>query len=459
MKKYILSFLFVLSLLVGGQVFADDAITNIPELIIDNVSNTSATVSFSPTGRFKINNENTVSIMYTPAVGDGFSAPRSKSFPLNTINSELSWTTIYGLEPDTVYRAWLRSEGVSDLGAPYLIDSPYIKTFTTATEKIIDTSLKTIKTTAEDANIGIVYGARFMDIIRNEKADNIYLIVTYYEKPKSAYTEFKYKVLQKSVGGRGVAGPHPELSFSLNSLKPNTEYEVVLSIQRVIGCAPYVPLKENQGCSTVTNQELITTSGYTFKTFSSPQDNSSLKVFVKYVNNNQTDVVIENISNETRYVNVNIQSDAIGTTNDNKDSNINSKETKIFSFAGTRKPELININYKKPGDCISSSITGSTPDCGGWRGTIKLNSTYIKSENQSQSQILTQKLKLGSRGEQVKILEQFLFDGGYLDITPDTYFGTSTRKAVQAFQREQGMTPDGSVGPKTRGIINGLLDK
>ena len=78
---------------------------------------------------------------------------------------------------------------------------------------------------------------------------------------------------------------------------------------------------------------------------------------------------------------------------------------------------------------------------------------------QKQKSILTQKLKLGSRGEQVKILEQFLFDGGYLDITPDTYFGTSTRKAVQAFQREQGMTPDGSVGPKTRSIINGLLDK
>ena len=119
----------------------------------------------------------------------------------------------------------------------------------------------------------------------------------------------------------------------------------------------------------------------------------------------------------------------------------------------------VHLFFKEEGHCGvvagSNSCSVDLPQITG----IGTNFKTLPITNQPQPSLLTQKLKLGSRGEQVKILEQFLFDGGYLDITPDTYFGTSTRKAVQAFQREQGMTPDGSVGPKTRSIINGLLDK
>lgn len=71
--------------------------------------------------------------------------------------------------------------------------------------------------------------------------------------------------------------------------------------------------------------------------------------------------------------------------------------------------------------------------------------------------VLTQKLYLGVRSTEVQILEQFLYDRGYLTIAPDTYFGTATLAAVRIFQRAYGLTPDGVVGQRTRSVLNQLL--
>ena len=56
-------------------------------------------------------------------------------------------------------------------------------------------------------------------------------------------------------------------------------------------------------------------------------------------------------------------------------------------------------------------------------------------------------LKLGSKGEDVKVLQK------YLGLTPDGNFGTNTDKKVKEWQKSKGLTPDGIVGPKSWEII------
>ena len=57
-------------------------------------------------------------------------------------------------------------------------------------------------------------------------------------------------------------------------------------------------------------------------------------------------------------------------------------------------------------------------------------------------------LRIGSVGNEVMLLQFILERYGYpLDV--DGRFGTNTRNAVLAFQQENGLTPDGIVGPNT----------
>lgn len=70
---------------------------------------------------------------------------------------------------------------------------------------------------------------------------------------------------------------------------------------------------------------------------------------------------------------------------------------------------------------------------------------------------LTYDMRLTSRDTrtagQVTDLQAYLQDGGYLSSDPTGYFGTQTYKAVQGFQRANGITPNGLVGPLTRAKI------
>lgn len=56
-------------------------------------------------------------------------------------------------------------------------------------------------------------------------------------------------------------------------------------------------------------------------------------------------------------------------------------------------------------------------------------------------------IKLGSKGEDVKVLQK------YLGLTPDGNFGTNTDKKVKEWQKSKGLTPDGVIGPKSWAII------
>jgi hypothetical protein len=63
-------------------------------------------------------------------------------------------------------------------------------------------------------------------------------------------------------------------------------------------------------------------------------------------------------------------------------------------------------------------------------------------------------LTVGSRGEDVSTLQKILFDAGFLKVAPTGYFGVLTKAAVTAYQKLNGLEQVGSVGPKTRAILN-----
>lgn len=66
---------------------------------------------------------------------------------------------------------------------------------------------------------------------------------------------------------------------------------------------------------------------------------------------------------------------------------------------------------------------------------------------------LTRSLSKGSENNEVLALQQFLFDGGFLAVKPNGYFGENTRKAVILFQKRQKISMTGTVGPLTRAKI------
>ena len=58
-------------------------------------------------------------------------------------------------------------------------------------------------------------------------------------------------------------------------------------------------------------------------------------------------------------------------------------------------------------------------------------------------------LRVGSSGEEVKTLQTKLKRWGYYTGSIDGVFGSGTKKAVIAFQKKNGLTPDGIVGSAT----------
>lgn len=57
--------------------------------------------------------------------------------------------------------------------------------------------------------------------------------------------------------------------------------------------------------------------------------------------------------------------------------------------------------------------------------------------------------KLGSRGDEVRRIQQKLKSLGYFNSSVDGIYGTKTQKAVKSFQKACGLTADGIAGPKT----------
>ena len=58
-------------------------------------------------------------------------------------------------------------------------------------------------------------------------------------------------------------------------------------------------------------------------------------------------------------------------------------------------------------------------------------------------------LSRGSRGEDVRRLQNMLIDLGFLQDKADGIFGKNTQDAVKLFQARNGLTVDGKVGQRT----------
>lgn len=66
-------------------------------------------------------------------------------------------------------------------------------------------------------------------------------------------------------------------------------------------------------------------------------------------------------------------------------------------------------------------------------------------------------LKQGISGEYVSYLQGHLTNAGYLNGEIDGNFGTATKEAVQAFQRDHGLEQDGIVGEATLAALHNAL--
>lgn len=64
----------------------------------------------------------------------------------------------------------------------------------------------------------------------------------------------------------------------------------------------------------------------------------------------------------------------------------------------------------------------------------------------------------GSRGEEVRILQQTLKKWGYYDGPLDAVYGGGTFTAVKEFQRKNGLSVDGVVGPQTAKAMGLKID-
>lgn len=68
---------------------------------------------------------------------------------------------------------------------------------------------------------------------------------------------------------------------------------------------------------------------------------------------------------------------------------------------------------------------------------------------QSEAVLETAVLKQGSKNDEVREMQRRLKNWGYYQGQVDGIFGAGTKKAVIAFQKKNGLTPDGVVGAQT----------
>ena len=73
--------------------------------------------------------------------------------------------------------------------------------------------------------------------------------------------------------------------------------------------------------------------------------------------------------------------------------------------------------------------------------------------------VLNRTLKHGMKGEDVGIVQKLLKNLGYYNGPIDNSFGPGQGflNAVKAFQKDNGLEPDGSIGPKTRDVIMNIM--
>jgi peptidoglycan hydrolase-like protein with peptidoglycan-binding domain len=89
----------------------------------------------------------------------------------------------------------------------------------------------------------------------------------------------------------------------------------------------------------------------------------------------------------------------------------------------------------------------------------KLPPTSIGDGEDSPKRVVNRnKLRIGDRGEPVRVLQQHLIQAGYLEGEPNGYYGPYTADAVRRFQAGNYLTASGVAGPTTRAKLYNLVN-
>jgi len=91
-------------------------------------------------------------------------------------------------------------------------------------------------------------------------------------------------------------------------------------------------------------------------------------------------------------------------------------------------------------------------------GTVASAAQASASVPASGGQMFVRALDLGSRGDDVTALQHFLKSKRYINFEPTGYYGSLTHEAVKQFQQANDVEAVGTVGPKTRALLNSLSD-
>ena len=83
--------------------------------------------------------------------------------------------------------------------------------------------------------------------------------------------------------------------------------------------------------------------------------------------------------------------------------------------------------------------------------------SFVFSAQASSLVTLNKQIGLGSKGESVVALQNFLISKGYLSGTADGKFGGKTKAGVIKYQKANKISPTGFVGPLTFASINAVI--
>lgn len=102
---------------------------------------------------------------------------------------------------------------------------------------------------------------------------------------------------------------------------------------------------------------------------------------------------------------------------------------------------------------MALGVIGGFMCSGAFASAAYFNNTPIEQCNVQ----ITSNLSAGSENDEVFALQNLLNQGGYMYVSPNGYFGPSTKAALKRFQIDNAIFPTGMVGSATRNALNERL--
>jgi peptidoglycan hydrolase-like protein with peptidoglycan-binding domain len=118
-------------------------------------------------------------------------------------------------------------------------------------------------------------------------------------------------------------------------------------------------------------------------------------------------------------------------------------KTAVTEFQKANGIDAIGVVGPKTAAALKNATPGSNPGTPAETGTTGAH-------------MFTKNFDVGARGADVTALQIILKTQGYFRVDVSGYFGPLTRTAVMDFQKANGIEPVGTVGPKTRAVLNAI---